>query len=341
MDDLRERIFAIRCESEFESLCMEVFHLQYHNNKVYKQWCDLLGKNADVVKCIDDIPFLPIGFFRTHKVVAFSEEPAGFFRSSGTTSESKSTHWIRDFGIYERSFTLAFEQFFSKAEDYCIVAMLPHYQQQGNSSLIYMIEGLIKQSSYSASGFYPFDLEKVRDVLTENEKNGTPTILFGVSYALLDLAERYSFDLKHTLVFETGGMKGRRKEMSKKELHSVLCKAFGVKSIASEYGMCELFSQAYSKSEGVFYSPSWLKVVIRETTDPFENCPLGKTGIINLIDLANIDTCSFIASEDLGRMQSDGGFEVLGRAYKSVVKGCNLMYEQAIEGFLPHFEKKL
>lgn len=335
MDDLRERIFATSCESEFENLCMEVFRLQYRNNKVYKQWCDLLEKDAEKVKCIDDIPFLPISFFKTHKVVAFSEEPVGFFRSSGTTSENKSTHWIKDFEIYERSFSLAFEQFFSKPKDYCIVAILPNYQMQQNSSLIYMIEGLIKQSSRSASGFYPFDLEKVRDVLRENEKNAVPTILFGVTYALLDLAERYSFDLKHTLVFETGGMKGRRKEMPKKELHSVLCKAFGIKSIASEYGMCELFSQAYSKSDGVFYAPSWLRVVIRETNDPFANCSFGRTGIINLIDLANIDTCSFIASEDIGRMQPDGGFEVLGRADNSIVKGCNLMYEQAIESFSP------
>jgi hypothetical protein len=328
MNKLKERIFAIESENDFRELSLEIFAHQYHSNQTYKQWCELLGRNPQNTTNIEQIPFLPISFFRTHKVVSFSEEPKGFFMSSGTASSIRSKHWIRDYDIYERSFTKAFERFFGKADDYCFLAMLPNYQEQSNSSLIYMIDHLVKSSHQKDSGFYPYDIDKVASLLHKNENEQIPTILFGVSYALLDLAEKHTFKLKHTTVFETGGMKGRRKEISKRELHSILCNAFGTDSIASEYGMCELFSQAYAVSDGSFRCPPWLKVSIKETNDPFSECKQGKSGIINIIDLANIDSCSFIATEDLGRINTDGSFEVLGRADNSVVKGCNLMYEE-------------
>lgn len=328
MNKLKERIFAIESENDFRELSLEIFAHQYHSNQTYKQWCELLNRKPENTTQSNQIPFLPISFFRTHKVVSFSEEPKGFFKSSGTTSNLQSKHWIRDYDIYERSFTKAFERFFGKADDYCFLAMLPNYQEQANSSLIYMIDRLIKSSRVKDSGFYPYELDKVARLLIENEEQKIKTILFGVSYALLDLAEKHTFNLKHTTVFETGGMKGRRKEISKRELHSILCNAFGTDSIASEYGMCELFSQAYSKSDGLFLCPDWMKVIIKETNDPFSECKQGKSGIINIIDLANIDSCSFIATEDLGRINPDGSFEVLGRADNSVIKGCNLMYEE-------------
>ena len=328
MTPLKERIFTLESKEDFEECCLQVFKWQYERNAVYRKWCELLNRKPENTTQSNQIPFLPISFFRTHKVVSFSEEPKGFFKSSGTTSNLQSKHWIRDYDIYERSFTKAFERFFGKADDYCFLAMLPNYQEQSNSSLIYMIDRLIKSSRVKDSGFYPYELDKVAQLLIENEEKNIPTILFGVSYALLDLAEKHTFKLKHTTVFETGGMKGRRKEISKRELHSILCNAFGTDSIASEYGMCELFSQAYSKSDGLFLCPDWMKVIVKETNDPFSECKQGKSGIINIIDLANIDSCSFIATEDLGRINTDGSFEVLGRADNSVVKGCNLMYEE-------------
>ncbi|MEE0960991.1 MAG: acyltransferase [Bacteroidales bacterium] len=328
MTPLKERIFTLESKEDFEECCLQVFKWQYECNAVYKKWCELLNRKPENTTQSNQIPFLPISFFRTHKVVSFSEEPKGFFMSSGTASSIRSRHWIRDYSTYERSFSLCFERFFGNVEQYCFIAILPNYQEQANSSLIYMIDHLVKSSRQKDSGFYPYDIDKVASLLHKNENEQIPTILFGVSYALLDLAEKHRFNLKHTTVFETGGMKGRRKEISKRELHSILCNAFGTDSIASEYGMCELFSQAYAVSDGSFRCPPWLKVSIKETNDPFSECKQGKSGIINIIDLANIDSCSFIATEDLGRINTDGSFEVLGRADNSVVKGCNLMYEQ-------------
>lgn len=327
MEEMRERIFDLQSDEEFDKLCLDVFRYQYRNNDVYSRWCDLLGKGINSVNSRKDIPFLPIGFFRTHKVVSFKEEPIAFFKSSGTSSATVSRHWIRTFDLYERSFLSNFEQFFGKTENYCFIALLPNYQQQGNSSLVYMMQGLISRSKYSESGFYPHKVEKIRDLLLHNESLNIPTILFGVSYALLDLAEAYNFKLQHTTVFETGGMKGRRKELPKQELHKILCQSLGVQSIASEYGMCELFSQAYSKAEGLFYCPNQMRVDIKEVNDPFSDCSIGKAGVINITDLANIDTCSFIATEDIGRKYKDGSFEISGRLDNAAIKGCNLMYE--------------
>ena len=327
MNKLTERIFKIHSEEDFQKSALEIFEYQYNNNKVYHKWCDLLNKNTGNVKKTEDIPFLPIRFFKTHEVVSFTQKPIHFFKSSGTTMSQPSRHFIKDFGIYEESSRRSFQQFFGKVEDYCFLALLPNYQQQGNSSLVYMINHFINRSLYSQSGLYSYDLDEIRNLIMECEHKTIPTILFGVTYALLDLIEKYSFELKHTTVFETGGMKGRRKEMPKSELHSILAEGFGIKSIASEYGMCELFSQAYSKSDGIFYTPNQMKVVITETEDPFTFCKCGKTGVINVIDLANINTCSFIATEDLGRSTKDGGFEIMGRVDNSDIRGCNLMYE--------------
>lgn len=308
-------------------MALEVFRLQYENNAVYRRWCELIGRNPERVGVPNDIPFLPIGFFKSHRVVSFEEEPSGYFKSSGTTQSISSRHYIRDFKLYERSFVYSFEHFFGRAEDFCYLALLPNYVSQGHSSLVYMMQGLIRCSKYERSGFYPHDVELVRRLLLENEAAGIPTVLFGVTYALLDLAQSCHFDLKHTVVFETGGMKGRRAELPKSEVHRILREAFSVDFIASEYGMCELFSQAYSKSEGVFFTPPQMKVVITEPNDPFTKCKTGRSGLINVIDLANIDSCSFIQTEDIGRMRLGGGFEVLGRLDNSAIRGCNLMYE--------------
>ncbi len=330
MANIRERLFSISSKEEFEALAMEIFRLQYRNNEVYRQWCELTGRYESAVRHFDQIPFLPIGFFKSHKVVSYRETPLDYFQSSGTASIARSKHWIRDFSLYERSYISNFETFFGSAEDFCYLCLLPNYQEQGHSSLICMMKGLVAKSKYPHSGFYPYELETIRSLLLENEAKGIPTVLFGVTYALLDLAECCKFNLKHTIVFETGGMKGRRAEMPKTELHKILSEAFGVKSIASEYGMCELFSQAYSKGGGIFHTPAQMKVRIMETNDPFSQCSRGQSGVINVIDLANVDSCSFIATEDLGRELSEGAFEVLGRVDNSAIRGCNLMYEPAL-----------
>lgn len=325
--NIRERLFSAASDEEFGRLALEVFNLQYEKNAVYRRWCGLLGRKPERVLVLNDIPFLPIGFFKSHRVVSFEQEPLDYFKSSGTTQSISSRHYIRDFKLYERSFVSSFEHFFGRAEDFCYLALLPNYVSQGHSSLVYMMQGLIRLSRYSQSGFYPYDVELVRRLLLDNEASGIPTVLFGVTYALLDLAQSHRFDLKHTIVFETGGMKGRRAELPKAEVHRILREAFSVDFIASEYGMCELFSQAYSKSAGVFFTPPQMRVRITETTDPFAECKTGRSGLINVIDLANIDSCSFIQTEDIGRMRIGGGFEVLGRLDNSAIRGCNLMYE--------------
>lgn len=328
MKELINRIFSIKDEIEFEELALEVFHFQYKNNKVYNKWCNLMKSTPNNVKSISKIPFLPISFFKTHDVISFKkEESTYFFKSSGTTSNQTSKHYIYDLQIYERSFVKCFEEFFSKVEDYCFLAILPNYLEQSNSSLVYMIDSFIRRSKYSESEFYKGYLEGVIYKIKDLEKRGIKTILFGVTYALMDLIEIEKLELKNTIVFETGGMKGRRKELIRKELHNLLSKGFSIDTIASEYGMCELFSQAYSKGEGLFYCPSHMRVVIRDTYDPLSYIGKGKTGGINVIDLANIYSCSFIETEDLGRGFVGNSFEIMGRIDNTTTRGCNLMYE--------------
>lgn len=326
-EDFIDKIFRISTTKEFNELALDVFKYQYQNNKIYNNWCNLISKNINSIDRIEDIPFLPISFFKTHKVVSFDNQPIHFFKSSGTNSNETSKHYIYDLGIYKKSFIKNFEYFFSNSKDYAFIAILPNYLTQGNSSLIYMVDYFIRNSKYQESGFYKDNLKDIASILKHCKQENIKTILFGTSYALLDLIEFERFELGDIIVFETGGMKGMRKEMIKEELHSILIKGFGVDSIASEYGMCELFSQAYSKSNGVFHTPNQMKIMIRDTYDPLSYVGFNRTGGVNVIDLANLYSCSFIATEDLGIGFRDGSFQIRGRMENSILRGCNLMYE--------------
>lgn len=318
-------IFDMETKTDFDSMALQTFRFQYQNNPVYQKFCNLLGKNESNVPNVGEIPFLPIEFFKSKKIIAGSGVPEIRFTSSGTTKSQISTHYVLDVSVYETSFRKAFEFFYGPVTDYCILALLPSYLERKGSSLIYMVEDLIKQGNHSDSGFYLYNTLGLRNKLEELESKGAKTLLIGVSFALLDLVDEFAVPLKNTIVMETGGMKGRRKEMIRKELHDILKKGFGVPSIHSEYGMTELLSQAYSSGDGFFRTPPWMKILIRDTEDPLTLQTLGKTGGINVIDLANINSCSFIATQDLGKMHGDGSFEVLGRFDHSDIRGCNLM----------------
>ncbi len=321
---LEKDIFTITGPEEFESLALEVFRFQYHHTKVYREFCDLLKVTEASVKSVDAIPFLPIQFFKTHKVLAKGHSAEKKFISSGTTGSVHSTHFIASLSLYEQSFNKAFMNNYGDISEYTVLALLPSYLERGGSSLIYMVDHLIKKSANSHSGFYLDNTAALIDKLNFLEASQQKTLLIGVSYALLDLLELQNFHLKNTLIMETGGMKGRRKEMVKDELHEVLKKGFGVETIHSEYGMTELLSQAYSKGNGVFTSPPWMKIITRDTEDAL-TLTYGKTGGINVIDLANLYSCSFIATQDLGKRHSNGSFEILGRFDTSDIRGCNLM----------------
>lgn len=318
-------IFDISTSSEFSSLALQTFRHQYQNNKTYHEFCKLLGKSESLVEKIEDIPFLPIEFFKSKKIITGTGEPKILFTSSGTTGSQTSTHHVLDISAYEISFRTTFEFFYGPIADYCILALLPSYLEREGSSLIYMVEDLIGQSNHPGSGFYLHDTNGLRKKLEELENIGSKTVLIGVSFALLDMTEQHPISLKNTIVMETGGMKGRRKEMIREELHAILKKGFGVDSIHSEYGMTELLSQAYSKGNGIFQTPPWMKILIRDTEDPLTLQNTGQTGGINVIDLANVNSCSFIATQDLGKIHRDGSFEVLGRFDHSDIRGCNLM----------------
>ena len=274
---------------------------------------------------LEEIPFLPISFFKTHSIVTGNKESQQIFASSGTTGMDCSQHSVVDIALYKESFTRGFTYFFGAVKDYTILALLPSYLEQKNSSLVYMITDLIKQSGKAESGFYLNNYEELAKKLVKLDQKGEKILLIGVTYALLDLITLRKFQLKNTIIMETGGMKGRRKEMIKHELHTHLSEGFGVSKIYSEYGMTELLSQAYSLGGELFQTPPWMKVLIREVEDPFTLLPRGKSGGINVIDLANINSCSFIATQDLGKVHSNGQFEVLGRFDHSDIRGCNLM----------------
>jgi acyl-CoA synthetase (AMP-forming)/AMP-acid ligase II len=278
------------------------------------------------VNTIEKIPFLPIEFFKTHKIITGEQKEEIVFSSSGTTGPAQSRHYVTDVSIYQTSFRKGLELFYGDMKDHAIFALLPSYLEREGSSLIYMVNDMIKHSA-AGSDFYLDQSEQLTGTLLANEEAGRKNLLLGVSYALLDLAEKLDLNLKNTIVMETGGMKGRRKEMVREELHEILCRSFGVSEIHSEYGMTELLSQAYSKGKGIFQSPPWMRVLIRDTEDPFHFLENGRTGGINVIDLANINSCCFIATQDLGRMHADGSFEVLGRFDNSDVRGCNLLVE--------------
>ena len=320
-----EDITAIQTKKEFHKMAMKVYRYQYENNLVYRQFCDLLVRIPQQVKTLEDIPFLPIEFFKSKDVLSSTDPIQVTFTSSGTTGAITSKHHVTDLAFYEASFRQAFSMFYGNIEDYVILALLPSYLEREGSSLIYMAEDLIKHSNHTESGFYLDNYEALISTLLHLEKEGKKTILLGVTYALLDLIELRSFDLKHTIIMETGGMKGKRKEMIREELHRRLCKGFGVESIHSEYGMTELLSQAYSTGEGVFSCPPWMDILTRDTEDPLSYITAGKTGGVNIIDLANVNSCAFIATQDLGKKYKDGSFEILGRFDHSDIRGCNLM----------------
>ena len=324
----QSKIFDIRSEADFLKISIEIFQYQFQHNKVYHRFCQLLKKTPENVSQLSDIPFLPIEFFKTHQIIAEDKEdkPAEItFTSSGTTGSTTSKHFVTNLGIYEDSFNKAFEQFYGPTEDLCILALLPSYLEREGSSLIYMVEHLIQKSNQKESGFYLNNLDELKETLIKLDKSGKKILLIGVSFALLDLIENHQFQLKNTIIMETGGMKGRRKEMIREELHSILSKGFGVPTIHSEYGMTELLSQAYSKGNGVFDCPPWMKILIRDPEDAFSSVKKGKTGGINVIDLANINSCSFIATQDLGKINKDDSIEILGRFDNSDIRGCNLM----------------
>ena len=318
-------IFKINNQAEFEDLALQIFKFQFENNRVYRSFCDLLYRHPSDVKTIKDIPFLPIQFFKSHNILSSKESIKTTFSSSGTTGSITSKHHVTDLDIYTQSFTKGFQQFYGPIEDYVILAVLPSYLEREGSSLIYMVDAMIKQSKYAESGFYLNNYSELKDTVMALDSHGKKILLIGVSFALLDLVETYQFNLNSTIIMETGGMKGRRKELIRDELHKKLKAGFGVKTIHSEYGMTELLSQAYSKGHGVFNCPQWMKILTRDTEDPLSIQNYGQTGGLNVIDLANINSCSFIASQDLGRINHDGSFEVIGRFDNSDIRGCNLM----------------
>ncbi|APY10625.1 acyl transferase [Seonamhaeicola sp. S2-3] len=318
-------IFNIKTEQAFTLKALEVFKFQFENNRVYRSFCDLLYKTPSDVKTLRDIPFLPIQFFKSHTVLSSKDTIKTTFTSSGTTGENTSKHHVTNLKIYEDSFNLGFSHFYGNIEDYVVLALLPSYLEREGSSLIYMVNALIKQSKHPESGFYLNNLSELKSTLTALDSEGKKTLLIGVSFALLDLVETYKFHLKNTIIMETGGMKGRRKELIRDELHSILKDGFGVNTIHSEYGMTELLSQAYSKGNGVFNCPNWMRILTRDTEDPLTIQNTGKTGGLNIIDLANINSCAFIATQDLGSLNADGSFEIIGRFDHSDIRGCNLM----------------
>jgi phenylacetate-coenzyme A ligase PaaK-like adenylate-forming protein len=306
-------------------MALKVFRFQYENNLVYREFCDFLKTDVQKVKTIQQIPFLPIQFFKSHSVVSNSNPIQTIFTSSGTTGMVTSKHLVTDVSIYEESYRKGFSQFYGNIEDYVVLALLPTYLEREGSSLIHMVDDLIQLSNHPESGFYLHNYDELIEKIIQLDQTGQNVILIGVTYALLDLIEKQSFQLENTIIMETGGMKGKRKEMIREELHQQLCNGFGVKSIHSEYGMTELLSQAYSLGDGIFECPSWMQISIRDTEDALSYVREGKTGGINVIDLANINSCSFIATQDLGKKYSNGSFEVLGRFDHSDIRGCNLM----------------
>jgi hypothetical protein len=330
--DLEERVFGIDNEKDFNSIALEIYHFQFANNPVYQDYCRALNRLPGKVLRLTDIPFLPISFFKSHRIETTAFDPEIVFKSSGTTGVTTSSHYIRSKRMYERSFMSCFEKFYAPVENYCILGLLPSYLERGESSLVYMVDHLIKNSGHKDSGFYLYDYKKLAELLIRLESEGQKTILFGVTYALLDFSVQYQLELEHTIVIETGGMKGRQKEITRKELYQKLKTSFQLSSVHSEYGMTELLSQAYAV-DGNFKTPKWMKILLRDETDPFEiyqNRGNGSSfsGAINVIDLANIYSCSFIATEDAGSYTQDGGFEVLGRMDHSDVRGCSLMVLQ-------------
>lgn len=318
-------IFDIRTADDFLIQALRIFKFQYTNNTVYKAFCSFLNVDPNTVHTLEQIPFLPIEFFKSKNVLSSTDATEITFTSSGTTGSETSKHHVTDLSLYEKSYLKAFSHFYGNIEDYCVLALLPSYLERTGSSLIYMADDLIKKSNHPKSGFFLNEYEELYRLLLELQKIDTKILIIGVSFALLEFTEKYQLNLKNAVIMETGGMKGRRKEIVRQELHELLSKGFGVEHIHSEYGMTELLSQAYSKGNGVFDCPAWMKILVRDTEDPLTYLQNGKSGGINVIDLANINSCSFIATQDLGKINHNGTFEIIGRFDNSDIRGCNLM----------------
>ena len=322
---MQNAVFNIQNQSDFKTCALQVFRHQFKNNAVYRSFCDLLYIHSSDVKEVEEIPFLPIQFFKSHAVLSSTQAVKETFTSSGTTGSSVSKHMVTDVSWYKKSYTKGFEYFYGPIEDFTVLGLLPNYLERDGSSLIYMVDDFIKKSNNPASGFYLNNLTELSKTLIELDKKGEKVLLIGVAFALLDLIESQQFKLQNTIIMETGGMKGRRKEIIRNELHEILCAGFGVSKIYSEYGMTELLSQGYSSGDGVFDCPPWMKILARDTEDALTMVGANKTGGLNVIDLANYNSCSFIATQDLGKVDNNGRFEVLGRFDHSDIRGCNLM----------------
>ena len=318
-------IFNIQNKQEFKALSLAVFKHQFKNNKVYRSFCDLLFVHPSSISTIEEIPFLPIQFFKSRKVLSSLDEIQETFKSSGTTGSSTSKHLVTNINLYKESYLKGFAHFYGNIEEYTVLALLPNYLERQGSSLVFMVADLIKKSKKVESGFYLDNIQELANKLLELNRNGQKILLIGVSFALLDLIEMQQFNLKNTIIMETGGMKGRRKELVREELHTILQNGFGVTEIHSEYGMTELLSQGYSRGNGIFETPPWMKILTRDTEDALSINASGKNGGVNVIDLANYNSCSFIATQDLGKVYENETFEVLGRFDNSDIRGCNLM----------------
>lgn len=322
---MQNAVFNIQNQSDFKTCALQVFRHQFKNNAIYRSFCDLLYIHSSDVKEVEEIPFLPIQFFKSHAVLSSTQAVQETFTSSGTTGSSVSKHMVTDVSWYKKSYTKGFEHFYGPIEEYTVLGLLPNYLERDGSSLIYMVDDFIKKSNNPASGFYLNNLTELSKTLIALDKKGEKVLLIGVTFALLDLIERQQFKLQNTIIMETGGMKGRRKEIIRNELHEILCAGLGVSKIHSEYGMTELLSQGYSSGDGVFDCPPWMKILARDTEDALTMVGTNKTGGLNVIDLANYNSCSFIATQDLGKVDNNGRFEVLGRFDHSDIRGCNLM----------------
>ncbi|MCC8423792.1 acyl transferase [Mucilaginibacter sp. UR6-11] len=321
----KQQVFTINNDEQFNTIALQVFQHQAKNCKVYAEFISGLRLDIAEVKSVQQIPFLPIGFFKRHSILSATDDIQVTFTSSGTTGMVTSSHYLTDISWYEESFRKAFQLFYRDIKDYTVLALLPSYLERQGSSLTYMAQDLVTQSQNPDSGFYLYNHDDLARQLARQQRAKKPTLLIGVTFALLDFVDQHQINFPELIVMETGGMKGRRKEMIREELHETLCTGFGVKAIHSEYGMTELLSQAYSKGAGIFYCPPWMRIITRDTNDPLSLVTNNKAGGINVIDLANINSCSFIATQDLGKIYADGGFEVLGRFDNADIRGCNLL----------------
>lgn len=321
-----DKIFQLRSSREFNGLSLELFHYQLKENAIYAEYVSHLGIDAGSIGQSEQIPFLPIEFYKSHKVISGSFEEEVIFSSSGTSGMRSSKHYVYDLSLYRNSFMNGFHKFYGDPAGYCILGLLPSYLERGGSSLVYMVKELMEAGTHSESGFFLDEHQLLANNLRSLSTSNDPAILIGVSFALLDFAEQFGFPLgENIIIMETGGMKGRREEITREELHRRLCDAFQLKAIHSEYGMTELLSQAYSVGNGRFHTPPWMKVLIRDILDPFSILPDGQAGAINIIDLANVHSCAFIETQDIGRLHPDGSFEVLGRTDASDIRGCSLL----------------